>query len=959
MSYKQKLQEINRTFGYVQNNPTKAKLFGHSMLKRFNDHLDADLFALLVKLNSLGFAEQLETLYDNFQKKAESLKEKTERQWRRRSSVYNTNRAFNVFNAYEEQVDKHAPTLIKATQLELVNRLEKLIDDDHTQFASKIDKKSRSSLKQTLKAYSRKHAIDRHNDTHHIDKTFDYVAQNPFKVVFFGQGVLKHFNDNLNPHLFEALYQMHLVGLHKELQKLQLQYQAKMKELETAAVKQWSEQAIAAHDANPKLSVPVVYENLSKLNHAALVEAKKEAMIELFWQLVVKNQQYMSEESGKRIKQSLNRYARQQALACRIELAHRQALYNEFGDKSLHKVYEFRNKSGYTAEETRQKASARNKKKWFKRIGVGIAITVGIGEALVAVVFAGLPLLVGALAIGIPAFLVNYYLLNGAAYSTIKEVFLGRFFKNQYGEEVSRGKKIAITAASAFVVAAGLCYGVLSFGSALSGLGGLMFGLGAAASVAAPPVALIVLAAVVATVTAVAITTLLYVSVADFIKNDRAQQLGRYYQRTGKEIAVHWKQGKYAYAVGRVFWEGCKALFVVGLTALVTLCSFGKFHVKTLNIMTGFFRSPSHTANVIGYAVSAMAAPVNSLFAACSMESCRRLIGTVATATGRMVVNSVRRLGNHYSETGVAITESWKQGNKARAVGKVLWEAVKVAFVPLVAVVGVCRKIKSAFTSKKSEEVSSIATYAHVKGAATLAVLSASVVANGQAQAGGMAKGTGIGSAAMQQKMFYAYYPGQFAYSAVPNYDSCHAACYAPVSAQPVAVAKRATDKALAGRQRELAGLYKRRVVAELNMRTAQDECKRPVSVPVVRTPSPLSSVEMSSGSDSDRSPSGDLSQPLLSAADKKAQLVEEKITQVEGDIVAATKKFEQAVELKRRQGLGLFNEAKSPVPPSAEQPSKPSAWTSKAALFGSLRGYTETDTLSVAQPSYGTAVAA
>ncbi|MDF1761156.1 MAG: hypothetical protein P1U40_11540 [Coxiellaceae bacterium] len=914
MSYKQKLQDIERTFQYVQDNPTKAKVLGHSMLKRFNRHLDSDLFNLLVQLNALGFAEQLPKLFAEFQQKAEKLKEKTEKQWAERAtSAAKPGSDLNVTQEYLDIVESKTPLLIKATQLELVNRLTQLIDDNRKTIPAKPSVK----LKQSLRAYSRKHAIDCHDDTHHIDKTFDYVAQNPFKVVMFGQGVLKHFNANLNKHLFEALYQMHLVGLHKQLPDLLQRYKKAAKELEDKKVQEWSGQAMAEFNANSMLSPSVIHNNLAKIGHKELEQAKKALLVQMYWDLVVQNQQYIEAASGKAIKQSLNRYARQQQLDCRIEVARKQALYKE-GQKSLHKVYEFREKTGYSPQALKQKAKERGWKQWFARVALGLAITVGIGEALVAVVFAGLPLVLGALVIGIPAFLVNFYLLKGAASGTLKEVFLGRFFKNQYGEEVSRGKKIAITGASIFVVAAGLCYGVLSFGSALSGLGGLLFGLTAAASVAAPPLGLIILAGVVATVTAVAITTLFYVSVADFIKNDRAQQLARYYKKTGGVIAADWKEGKYAHAVGRVFWEGMKAVFVVGLTALVTVCSLGKFHGKTLSLMTSFFKSPAHTATKIGYVVSVLAAPVNSLFAGKSMEACRKMVGSVAQAIKRKAVSVGSRIKTFFFGKKKPVTT----------------EKPVVPPIPL--------------------EVSPIAKYARAKATVSMAVLAASVVANAQAQAGGMSQGTGIGSVALQKKLAHAYYIAQFAYSGVPNQLACQEECYDPVNRQTVPEGMLSEAKELALSQLAHQKLLSER--SELIGEIAQGR----------KTPSPTTSTDMnSSDSDSDRQQSRDLRQPLLSQPDKEVAKAEDRLAVVE-QAIENIKRAMKLNELKKRQDIGLFapsaaapaataidevkyqevdgfkraDELGDPEQPAVTAPSKPSPLQSRAALFGSMADY-------------------
>ncbi len=732
-----------------------------------------------------------------------------------------------------------------------------------------------------------------------ITETYQYVHNNPFKTVFFGHGVVKRFNKHLDPHLFEFLYQMHLVGLHKPLADVYADYEDEAKALEARQDAIWR-----AKKRNTEQ-----YMELVGRGQKDLVKAKQTLLVKMLWQLVVENQHYLEEASGKVLKQSLNRYAREQALACRIEVLKKQDMYDGDGERSQHTIYEFRDKSGYSTDETKQKSKERSRKKWFRGIATAIAITVGIGEALVAVMFAGLPLVMGAILIGIPAFLVNYYLLDGAAFGTIKEVFLGRFFKNQYGEDISLGKKIAICSASGFVLAAGLCYGVLSFGSALSGVGGLVFGLTAAASMAAPPVALVVLAAVVATVTAVAITTLFYVSVADFIKNDRAQQIGRYYKKVW-----HGLEGKSVLEkVGRCAWEIGKALFVVGLTALVTVCSFGKFHAKTLSILTGFFHSPSHTASRVGYYVSALAGPVNSFFAACSMNACRQLIGNVVANISSSVAKGAKRLTMHYRQSNQTIAKHWKAGHYARVVKKVVWEAAKVLGVVVVApaiVIAVVHTVRSAYRSIKGfikkKPSDRLVTYARVKAGAKMSVLAVSAGANAQAQAEGMSVHTGIGSPSMQAIMSHAYFPGLAINSGVPNYMACQEVCSDPVHRQMVPEDTGAEDRSVQKQRDHLETLMAQR-----------DRL-------VAASPVTVTSTEAgaSSGSESDDS---DATKPLLNESDRLSRKIDEALTKI------------SRTEASVRHDLGLFSDrAAADTADPVVAPSSP--WKSGVALFGSIK---------------------
>ncbi len=142
----------------------------------------------------------------------------------------------------------------------------------------------------------------------------------------------------------------------------------------------------------------------------------------------------------------------------------------------------------------------------INKFSLVISLIVGLGEGLMAAVFASSllaawPFVLVLLAVGIPAALCNYFLFRGASFSVLKEIR----FKKLSDSPLTRKLKNFSTL---FSSAAGLSYGFISFSTALMAFGHLLFGLTMIAALSTPPVALIILAAVVAVVTTIAIATL-------------------------------------------------------------------------------------------------------------------------------------------------------------------------------------------------------------------------------------------------------------------------------------------------------------------------------------------------------------------------------------------------------------------------------------------------------------------
>lgn len=311
------------------------------------------------------------------------------------------------------------------------------------------------------------------------------------------------------------------------------------------------------------------------------------------------------------IKKSLNRWVRVHQIGVEISYDAGRVLDTEANLMSPYYV----KKIEIDSKEALDKAKHRYRKKQLLHVANGISLVVGLGEGLVAMALGGLPLMLGVFVIGLPAWIVNYYLFKGAAFSTLKQIVLGGLYKTEDGQRIPESQRWKITATLFSSFTAATCFGFLSFGSGLQAFGSLFFGLSAVAAIGAPPIGLIVLAAGVATVTTVALTTLFYCSMADFIKNKRGQQIKEYL----KEIYVDnfWHNAKEQSRIRRLMEVSATSLFLTILTAgsvLVTLSTFGLFMDKTVMILSSTLQLPNKAAHSIALFANFSALPVNAYF---------------------------------------------------------------------------------------------------------------------------------------------------------------------------------------------------------------------------------------------------------------------------------------------------------------------------------------------------------
>ncbi|OGT50201.1 MAG: hypothetical protein A3E82_02285 [Gammaproteobacteria bacterium RIFCSPHIGHO2_12_FULL_38_11] len=299
---------------------------------------------------------------------------------------------------------------------------------------------------------------------------------------------------------------------------------------------------------------------------------------------------------------------------------------------------------------TRKKQKSR-----INKFSFAISLIVGVGEGLIAATFlaATWPFLIAVLAIGIPAALCNFILLRNDSYSVIKEIWFGK------STDTPRQKTIK-TIGSIFSGAAGLSYGFLSFGSALVTLGHLIFGLSVAAALATPPITLIVLAAVIAVVTAIAIATLydfmlrkwadegfinklitIKDDFIDFFKPDNKH----WHDLSYKEKCEHVASKTLDTVIHTVFFAG--ALVVA---AVLTIATTLLFKHKAVTIFSNTFRLAHVAAEKASLAITiAMGALINSTF---YTRSATYMINVVKSAALAILhpIETARKIAKAFAE---------------------------------------------------------------------------------------------------------------------------------------------------------------------------------------------------------------------------------------------------------------------------------------------------------------------
>lgn len=265
---------------------------------------------------------------------------------------------------------------------------------------------------------------------------------------------------------------------------------------------------------------------------------------------------------------------------------------------------------------TKEKLKRRKLKKIFYWISFFVSIIVGFGEALVAAFFAASswPLLIALLVVGIPAFLVNYFLFRQDSYTVLKEIFISGIYKDKDGNEISSTKKQLIRFTLFSCVSAAVALGFLSYGAAYAAIGAL---------IACPPVA-IAFAAIIAIVTAIALATIFYSSMAGFIKNNGHSKIKEYFKKTYYKPWRHndWSNLTKGKKLAHVARETLRTLFNLAFLALalapaiiVIIASMGLLHAQAIKVMTFTMHISAHTSSILAYVfVDGLATLANGFF---------------------------------------------------------------------------------------------------------------------------------------------------------------------------------------------------------------------------------------------------------------------------------------------------------------------------------------------------------
>ena len=273
-------------------------------------------------------------------------------------------------------------------------------------------------------------------------------------------------------------------------------------------------------------------------------------------------------------------------------------------------------KDGDTEGKIHQRVK-RKRLTWVSRV---ITLVVALGEAVVAAVLGsavattvGAPLLASFLMIGIPAFLINFVLFRGHSYWSLKEIFvdgfLTRLFRDENNEPI-KGFSLSMMLVCALVtsLAAGLGFGLLSFHTALTGFGGLLFKLSAAAALSAPGVGLIIIASTIAVVSACALFALFFCAVAQAIKTNAWGRLKVYlYKNT---IGLDWGNHPVKSFVSMLA-ELVKVSVILVLSVCVAVASSALYGTKGLDIGLRVFHMANSAAHLFSTLVVACAEPVN------------------------------------------------------------------------------------------------------------------------------------------------------------------------------------------------------------------------------------------------------------------------------------------------------------------------------------------------------------
>lgn len=274
-----------------------------------------------------------------------------------------------------------------------------------------------------------------------------------------------------------------------------------------------------------------------------------------------------------------------------------------------------------TKEEKAQARIARKKiKSKLNIVSFSVSLIVGLGEGLVAAVFATVmwPFALALLLVGVGGFACNYYLFRGDSFAILKDIYFGTVWKDEKGNPVSGKKKAFVYSTLIFSLSGGLCFGFLSFSSALIAFGKLFFGLTAVAAIAAPPVGLAILAGFIGIVTAVALFTVFAYITANFARKDGFRKLVQKAKHIYEDFGKDWQEQKTKKAQVKFIAKTILSAFIhvvffalaAAMSVVVILASNALFQHKTLTMLHSTFHMAaqlaSKTADVMVFGLGAI-----------------------------------------------------------------------------------------------------------------------------------------------------------------------------------------------------------------------------------------------------------------------------------------------------------------------------------------------------------------
>lgn len=230
-----------------------------------------------------------------------------------------------------------------------------------------------------------------------------------------------------------------------------------------------------------------------------------------------------------------------------------------------------------------------------------IAGVVGLGEALVAVYFMGTVGLSAFFIVGSSAFIVNFLLFRSDTFDFFKSFGDGEFFKDAEHKEFTGASKIILLISMVLAIFAGASSGFLQLNSILTTFGALFWGLSAATAIVAPPIGLMIVGCVVATISAIANMALLYFNVEKFIRKKEYQKfVDIFYSIFSVEHDTpNSNQEKLSF--GWKIYHGLFLLFGLVCAVGVYVVSLGLFQAQAFTVFNSFCNFSARTSNILTY----------------------------------------------------------------------------------------------------------------------------------------------------------------------------------------------------------------------------------------------------------------------------------------------------------------------------------------------------------------------